>query len=81
MSKHTEAAAVVARLDAEYRRAADKGTGEVAEEGLYRTAACAERLGDTDGAGAALRDYLKRYPAGPHASAAATALGAGTPGR
>ena len=60
---------------AEYKRAQKTGSGEVAEEGLYRAASCLERLGDSEAASEALHDYLTRYPAGRHARDAKAALG------
>lgn len=64
---------------AEYERAQESGTGDVAEEGLYRGAACRERIGDSEAAGDALRAYLTRFPKGRHAAEAKHALGVSTP--
>jgi TolA-binding protein len=65
-----------ARAEGEYEALAG-GAGRLAEEALHAWAYCRRQLGDEAGARERLREYLRRFPSGPHRRDVEQALGAG----
>ena len=61
--------------DADAAAVYDAGWGD---DALYSTGYCKQKIGDREGAAAALREYLRRFPRGAHAADAKGALESST---